>query len=228
MPTFINHAMTLPSDIDGVPVCYFCYDAVDVAGQHVRRDCACRGTDAGFVHLSCLTDYAEIKSEQAIDMNQFENPLEMCPHCHQFYQNDLRIDIATRFVSLVRRTDPDNTQLQVESLYVKLRALIDMFDRLQPVQKREAGVTADVLLSLIDRMKGDVSSLQIGYSQMEAYAYNTHGQIAFDEGTEESAKRAVVHFEKDLKVCEANGDTDGIAAAKQNIAHAKSKYEGEK
>ena len=168
--------MTLPSDIDGVPVCYFCYDAVDVAGQHVRRDCACRGTDAGFVHLSCLTDYAEIKSEQAIDMNQFENPWEMCPHCHQFYQNDLRIDIATRFVSLVRRTDPDNTQLQVESLYVKLSAFDSMFDRLQPRQKSEAGVTANVLLSLIDRMKHDAPPLSKRYSEIGANAHGFHGR----------------------------------------------------
>jgi hypothetical protein len=38
----------------------------------------------------------------------------------------------------------------------------------------------------------------------------------------------VVHFEKDLKVCEAIGDDDGIAAAKSNIARARSKYEGDK
>ena len=89
---------------------------------------------------------------------------------NEFYQNDLRIDIAIRFVSFVRRTDPDHTQLQVESLYVKLRALIDMFDRLQPVQKREAGVTTNVILSLIDRMKGMVSPLPRRYSQKEADA----------------------------------------------------------
>jgi hypothetical protein len=40
---------------------------------------------------------------------------------------------------------------------VKLHALMKMFDRLQPVRKREAGVTANVLQSLIDRMKGDTS-----------------------------------------------------------------------
>jgi hypothetical protein len=34
-----------------------------------------------------------------------------------------------------------------------------MFDRLQLVQKREAGVTANVLLSLIDRLKNDAPSV---------------------------------------------------------------------
>jgi tetratricopeptide (TPR) repeat protein len=101
-----------------------------------------------------------------------------------------------------------------------------MLNKLQPRQKREAGVTANVLLSLIDRMKGDASPLPRRYSQMKASAYNVHGRLAFAEGTEEGARRAVVHFEKYLKVCKAIGNDDGIAAAKGNIALAKSKYEG--
>jgi len=64
------------------------------------------------------------------------------------------------------------------------------------------------------------------YSQMEGDAHGVHGRIALSEGTEESARRAVVHFGKDLKVCEAIGDTVRIATAKKNIALAKSKYEG--
>jgi hypothetical protein len=81
--------------------------------------------------------------------------------------------------------------MQVESLQGKLRALIDMLDRLQLVQKREAEVTATVLISLIDRLKGEVSPLPMRYIQFEAFAHGVHGQIALDEGTEESARRAV-------------------------------------
>ena len=36
---------------------------IDDDGQPRRRDCACRGTDAGFVHFSCLMKYVEIKSK---------------------------------------------------------------------------------------------------------------------------------------------------------------------
>jgi hypothetical protein len=104
-------------------------------------------------------------------------------------------------------------------------ALDSMLDRLQPVQKREAGVTANVLLSLIDRMKNN-APLTMRYSQFQARAYNVHGRIAIDEGTEESARRAVVHFEKELEVYKAIGDAEGIAVARSNIALAKSKYEG--
>ena len=46
---------------DGEAVCYLCLDGGADASQPLRRDCACRGTDAGFVHLSCLTNYAETK-----------------------------------------------------------------------------------------------------------------------------------------------------------------------
>jgi hypothetical protein len=203
-----------------------CLDGgLDDANQPLRRDCACRGTDAGFVHLACLAGYAETKSKQARDTNEFTQPWETCPGCHQNYQNELAVDIASEFVLFVRRQYPDDTQKQVEALFVKLCALIDMIDRLQPVQKKEAGVTANVLLSLIDRMKGEVSLLPDRYSQMEADAYNAHGRIAFNEGTEESARRSVIHYEKYLKVCKAIGDDEGIATAKNNLALAKSKYE---
>ena len=81
---------------------------------------------------------------------------------------------------------------------------------LQPVQKREAGVTANVLLSLVDRMKREVSPLSKRYSQFEANTLGVHGRIALkEERTEESARRAVVHFEKQLEVYKAIGDDEG-------------------
>jgi hypothetical protein len=214
---------------DEEAVCYLCLDGgVDKSDQQpLRRDCACRGTDAGFVHLSCLDGYAASKSKQASGMNEFVQPWRVCPSCHQEYQNDFAVDIATEFVSFVRRQYSDDTPRQVEALYLKQCALNSMFERLQPQQKREAGVTANVLLSLIDRIKAEVSPLPMRYSRFESYAYNTHGRIAFDEGTEESARRAVAHFEKYLNVNEAIGFARGIAHAKANIATAKSKYEGD-
>ena len=215
------------SEDDGLAVCYLCLDTG--ADEPLRRDCACRGTDAGLIHLSCLTKYAAAKSKQALEMTEFVQPWETCPGCHQDYQNELGIDISTKFVSFVRRQYPDDTHKQVESLYSKLRAFYSMLERLQPRQKRELGVTANVLLSPIDRIMKEISPpLPRHYFQMESDAYNVHGHIALDEGTKESARRAVVHFWTSLKVCEAIGDDDGIAAAKSNIAIAKSKYVGDR
>jgi tetratricopeptide (TPR) repeat protein len=100
-----------------------------------------------------------------------------------------------------------------------------MFERLQPVQKREAGVTANVMLSLIDRMRAEVSSpLPKRYSEFEADAYHVHGHIALAEGTEESARRAVAYFENQLEVNKAIGKAEDIAIAKRSIAIAKSMY----
>ena len=151
----VDASSSLASD-DGETVCSDevavlpCLDGgVDELGQSLRRDCACRGTDAGFVHLSCLTDYAETKSKQAYGMNEFSEPWQICPGCQQEYQNEFAIDIANKFVPFVRRQYPDDTKMQVEALYVKLCFLMGMLDRLQPRQNREAGVTANVLLSLI-------------------------------------------------------------------------------
>jgi hypothetical protein len=213
---------------DQEPVCYLCFDGGSEASQPLRRDCACRGTDAGFVHLSCLAGYAETKSKQARDMIEFRKPWRECPGCHQEYQNELAIDITTEFVSFVRRQYPHDTQMQAESLHLKLHALMKMFDRLQPVQKREAGVTANVLLSLIDRMRVVAPlSMPMRYSRFEGFAYNAHGHIALMEGTEESVRRAEVHYVNQLVVNEAIGDAEGIATAKANIAYTKSKYEGD-
>jgi hypothetical protein len=221
-----NNNNTFLLAVEDEAMCYLCHGTgANESGQPLRRDCACRGTDAGFVHLACLAEYAETKSKQARDMNEFSNPWRTCPSCHQVYQNELAVDIATEFVSFVRRQYPDNTQMQVESLTVKLRASDSMLERLQPMQKREAGATANEVLSLIDRMRTEVSPLPMRYSLFEAFAYTTHGRIAFDEGTEESARRAVAHFERLLQVFEAIGDADGIATAKRNIAIAKSKYD---
>jgi hypothetical protein len=223
----VDASSLLASD-DGEAVCYLCLDGgVDEADQPLRRDCACRGSDAGFVHLSCLAEYAATKSKQATSMIEFRKPWRVCPSCNQFYQNEFAIDIASKFVSFVRRQYPDSTQKQVESLHTKLFALSSMFERLQPVQKRETGVTANVLLSLIDRMKGDASPLPKRCSQFEADAFTVQGRIALAEGTKESARRAVVHFEKCLEVTEAIGFARGIANAQSNIANAKSKYEGD-
>jgi hypothetical protein len=157
----------------------------------------------------------------------FIKPWRYCPSCHQEYQNELRIDIASKFALFVRRQYSDDTRRQVEALGLKLRALNLMLDRLTAEQKREAGVMANVIISLIDRMKTEVSSLPMRYSQMETYAYNAHGRIALDEGSEESARRAVVHFKKALEVSKAIGDAGRIASVKTNIAIAKSKFEGD-
>lgn len=70
------------------------------------------------------------------------------------------------------------------------------------MQKREAVITANVLISLIDRKKIGASQLTMRNSQFEADAYNVQCQIALEKGTEESTERAVISFENQLEVNE--------------------------
>ena len=75
----LNAYSSLASDDDGESVCYLCLDAGE---ESLRRDCACRGSDAGFVHLSCLAEYAATISQRAdelsLGMIEF---VKFCDHC---------------------------------------------------------------------------------------------------------------------------------------------------
>lgn len=129
----------------------------------MRLECACHGSnpDVRCVHLSCLAEYAAFKSKQCgdggKDVFHFVKPWQTCPSCLQYYQNKLAVDITTEFCNFVHK--------QVEALYVKLCALNSMLVRLTHVQKNEFDVIANDTLSLIDRMKGEVSPLPIRYSK---------------------------------------------------------------
>ena len=112
---------SLASGDDGEAVCYLCLHGwgVNDAGQPLRRDCACRGTDAGFVRLSCLAKHAAFH-----ETKEFSKPWHTCPHCHQYYQNKLSINVATEFVSFVWGQYPDDTERRMEALYIKLCACV--------------------------------------------------------------------------------------------------------
>jgi hypothetical protein len=81
-------------------VCYLCLSGeID---EPLRRDCSCRGTDAGFVHLSCLAQYATCKSNaQTSGEEEFVKPWRECPNCHQAYKNELRLDIANDSIQTI-------------------------------------------------------------------------------------------------------------------------------
>ena len=156
--------------------CYLCLDGGDddKAGQPLRRDCACRGTQMPDLLTSPASLHSQSPrvSRRVVWMNsgiRGENVPAATNTTKTSLQSILRQSL---FRSLC----------QVDSLQVKLRALNSMIDKLQSVQKREAGVTATVLLSLIDRIKSESPPLHMRYSQFQAFAYSTHGLIALDEG----------------------------------------------
>ena len=69
---------TAAADVsDNVPppgaACWICLcEDPDDQGKPIVRDCSCRGNDAGFAHLSCLVDYAKMKSAE-VERGEGEN-----------------------------------------------------------------------------------------------------------------------------------------------------------
>ena len=176
--TSMDSSSLLPPSGDGdEPLCYLCLDTG--VGQPLLRDCARCGTDAGFVHLSCLTKkYAAAKSMQTVEMTEFVQPWETCPGCHPILLERARSRYCVRVCLVRSKAVSQHTKKQVEALLLKLCAFDSILERLTPVQMREAGVTANVLLSLIDRMKRDTSPIQMRFSHLKADAHGVHGRIA--------------------------------------------------
>jgi hypothetical protein len=90
---------SLASGDDGEAVCYLCLHGwgVNDAGQPLRRDCACRGTDAGFVRLSCLAKHAAFHETKEFSKPR-GTPVLIATN---YYQNELSINVTTEFVSFV-------------------------------------------------------------------------------------------------------------------------------
>jgi hypothetical protein len=49
-------------------------------------------------------EYAKVKSKQAKNAADFERAWQKCPNCNQQYQNQLRLDLASAFVSFAETT----------------------------------------------------------------------------------------------------------------------------
>jgi hypothetical protein len=115
---------------------------------------------------------------------------------------------------------PRDTQRQVEALALKLDAL-DVY-----AQTREAEVTANVILSLIERMKSD-APLPKHCAQSEANAYAVLSSIALTKGTKESVVVGVAYIDKARAVLEAINDAEGASDAIKGLALVKSMFEGD-
>ena len=208
--------------------CYICLGEDNEDEQPLRRDCSCRGSDAGFVHLACLVEHAASRSKKwnGRDLVEFSKPWEVCLCCFRFYQNKLAMDISSEFVAFVEKEFPGDVCKQIESLDMKLGVLVTMIGSLRPEEKFETSNVAHKILSLINQLRVAKPNLPASYLMREAHAYKSLGQISLQERTGTGARLAVTHFEKQLELEHKIGDAEGAADAKFSIALARSKYEG--
>jgi hypothetical protein len=130
--------MFAPAGDDGVEavVCYICHVlGPDADGESLRRGCACRGEDAGFVHLLCLAVYAASVSGRANALNWFVKVWKRYSICNQCFRGGFANYIATALVLFVTDEyykNQDNFQNNIlrqvlSSLGVKLSALEGLF-----------------------------------------------------------------------------------------------------
>ena len=79
---------------------YSCQECgTDVLGHLPRRVCACRGSNAGYVHLFCIAKYATDKSGHEQCWDVFKRPWEYCSVCEQKLRGEFVVAISTEFSS---------------------------------------------------------------------------------------------------------------------------------
>jgi hypothetical protein len=213
------------------PSCWICLGDEADKSERLRRDCSCRGTDAGFIHLSCLVEYAKKKNQEwdeagCRDMVALQRPWRDCPNCHQRYENALSVVISNEFVSFILKEQPNNKQKQIEALRFRLSSL---YESLKPTQLDAAKEVATRILGLIGQMKVETRPfLHIEYyMHIEATTYYALGVITCKMKTKEGGQEALAHFNKCLDLSMAINFVELTARAKCRISFMKSRYEGE-
>ena len=219
---------TTNGDSGEVPHCWICHEeGTNELGEPLRRDCSCRGCDAGYAHLSCLVEYAKHQTEEwdGHDLNELFKIWSDCLTCKQRHQNELRVELAIEFLSFVETNYSDDQGMIVAALYEKLLSLERMIDthknRCTPLARQEIKDIANKIFSITDLMKTKQCHL-LYLSSTEALTHNSLGRIALEEGTEDSVHEALSHFEKyrDLSIL-LGLRPDRVAEAEYNISVAK-------
>ena len=103
--------------------CWICLeDGPDDNGEPLVRDCACRGETSAGYHVSCIIDYAKVKTNQAIDLRETQqkvveavhDPWKYCPNCQQPYMGVVSLQLVKALL--------EHTKHLPESHYVRFRA----------------------------------------------------------------------------------------------------------
>ena len=143
---------------------------------------------------------------------------------HHAYQNKLGIDMSNACLLFVERSFPNNKEMHLQALHLNMAtSLVDEATK-QIAQK---------ILSIIEELSSEsISSLSNYNIYIKAITYFRLGSIALNEGTKESAREAVKHYEKARAIYNTPGvfGSSAIAAdikatISTQIAKAKAIYE---
>ena len=234
-------SITLTSINDVTSPCWICLDEEPNEGGPPRRDCSCRG-NAGFVHMSCITKYAEkkIKEINSVfklsldDLMKCINLWEICPNCGQAYQHEFAIDLAdsalTFFANDGISGNPLTDNIQVmEALRMKIQAIRAMDCEENLDMRKVAKKVAKKMLSLIDSIKtkhGEQNQCPNLLGRREIYACH---QLAFLNRMDETLsadKEALQYFKRADKVSISIGMIKESKMCEPVITELESKIKG--
>lgn len=143
--------------------CWICLDdGPSDAGEYARRDCSCRGPDAGFAHLACLVEYATRKSRSwDLDrflgghskLEEFTDPWSACAVCRRPHQNEFSVDLANEFVTFAKKTYRGRGAGERFMNIVAMRTKLHAFLSWNSYPAEEAKDLAHKALSLIEQTK---------------------------------------------------------------------------
>ena len=136
--------------------CYVCLEGgPDEKGQPLIRSCSCRGESSAGYHLSCIINYAKVKTKQAVQdyeaggdyYDSHEDNWAECANCKLPYKEPLCIELAKEMVAHVASlvSDPETHHLHFEAR----KAMAGM------LPKKEAQDEMKSLLSLWGERKSD-------------------------------------------------------------------------
>ncbi|KAL7547715.1 hypothetical protein ACHAWF_010993, partial [Thalassiosira exigua] len=235
MPTFeeaiVSHAAASKGGGDAAPSCWICLDeGPDVSGRGLVRDCSCRG-QSGHAHLSCLVAYAERMSAghlgagtRHIDTGKFCRAWSVCPNCRQSYERDLARSMAEECAKYVEAKHPGDHRFEAHAIHVRMR--LDVRTSSKESHIRDA----KRLIALVEMEKEEVRKSSAGeattaeaFKHFELTAYDLLGLFAEHEGTKQSLREAVGHYEKCRDVYRSMGLEADVKHAEANIARARAK-----
>lgn len=208
----------------GSALCWICLEGgPDKKGEPLVRDCACRGSDAGFAHTSCIIKYAIKKSEQARDKYKFSAAWEKCPTCLQCYQNDLACHLSDAFVLHSKKTygypgsQVADKMKVLEALRIQIETRKNVIDQRGKDAEKEVETLLHELLAMVNQTKKehnmDGSWLQmprttVKYRQYidicavyEAYGYYYLGFLC----SSNSINTEISNYEKARDICASIG-----------------------
>lgn len=181
------------------PSCWICLcDEPDEEGGLPIRDCSCRGSDAGYAHLSCLIKYAKAKEEKCV--NELSKVWKQCPGCNQRYQNDLALEMASSCMSFVGE---DNLYKYIGALQLKKLAFTLLDWRSNTIMMAELKRVNILILQCIE--SGQLGDL-VG---LKTYCYDELASISLEDKTGEGRSEAILYLEKQLECFDLQDDISG-------------------